>query len=209
MNFSTQLSSDASAIGMAGFSFSALGEQCAVGAAGLRRAGSSDAMPATASTRYHTGSITKSMTSTLLAVLIQQWKAARMECDPRKFATIDRSRHKLRVCDARSACWHALGHPAVAAQLVVVVLPPRGLFAAEARGVCGRRARLDASICTGHRLLLLQLGVCRCRPHRRGDARHGLGGCADDAAVRAARHLPHEGRRLRRHHKCLRPVGSL
>ena len=61
---------DSDAVGVAGFSISSSGSLCAVGAAGLRTASNSSAMPATASTRYHSGSITKSMTSTLLAILI-------------------------------------------------------------------------------------------------------------------------------------------
>ena len=70
LDLTTQLNSDSNAVGIAGFGISSSGSLCAVGAAGLRTASGGSTMPATASTRYHTGSITKSMTSTLLAILI-------------------------------------------------------------------------------------------------------------------------------------------
>ena len=69
LDFSSQLTSG-NGIGIAGYAVSGAGSLCAVGSAGERKIGTGQPMPYNASTRYHHGSNTKSMTSTLLAILI-------------------------------------------------------------------------------------------------------------------------------------------
>ena len=69
LDFSSQLTSG-NGIGIAGYAVSGAGNLCTVGSAGERKIGTGQPMPYNASTRYHHGSNTKSMTSTLLAILI-------------------------------------------------------------------------------------------------------------------------------------------
>ena len=66
----TNVLSDGGGVGLAAYSLASNGGICSLGVAGTRINGTEEAMPSDAASRFHHGSVTKSMTSTLLAILL-------------------------------------------------------------------------------------------------------------------------------------------